>query len=883
MIVSHRIRKTDARIMKEFKGMDGVVEAITGKVVKAVAIRVNEVIAVVQAGLVVHFRYPKGELGVQVADWNCPARETRGPYKRQVKTNILTRRPPMGLNDTQGLLSRERGKAADAAPHGLKLKRSLGDAPTAAPCDKKAKLEEEDVTSEETASETDAVLGRRLRRSSSRSVALSPLNVASAQQIRQHLRDVRRELFLRPLLATVSKLMFHKGNHGFFNVRVDPVVWNIPHYFEVVKHPMDLAVVKNKCLNLEYATADECADEIRLVFSNACLFNPPGHIVHESAALLLKEFEADYAKYKAKAEAMAKRRDAHSCPFCLDNVCGICYEKCINFEPPFVMCSGACRQRIKRNAVYYKTPDGLYHWCSKCFTSLPKVLTLKPAPSSTVNQEATTGAEYTMSKLALLKAKFMDELTEPWVQCDLCNGWVHQICALFNACENADEEEEVMYVCPLCRLEDLDAEEKSNELGMSPIETSVEDFPVKVEKDFLRSHSPALKRKPCTKEFTRALGFGEEIEEKVFDYLTRVDLDAVDASTTSGFVTSQDLQSCDLSRFMQKWVQQHLESLGEHDAAESIVVKVVSSIKGSSHVSSVVRENFRSASQEYPQSIGYTSKVIFVFQMINGIEVCIFSMYVQEYDKHCQLPANRNRTYIAYLDSLVYMRPRHNPGKERLLQWYLNMTKTAKELGVVFACDDLYAREFELLEETLDVQLPPYFDGDYWPSEAERVAASPPKRGRKEVTTVSSCNAKFRKRVSESVKSARESLFVIALQPSCAACKQLIVNAAYWRTSNVVAVDTYYCANCHGTTAEAMATAAGQEAVLTEVSPPNFIETCSNITKEEAEMSCPFLDYRPNMLKNCEERHYQFDSFRRAKYSTMMLVYQISSTQRTAQ
>ncbi|OWZ21389.1 DNA binding protein [Phytophthora megakarya] len=33
----------DTRIMKEFKGMDGVVEAITGKVVKGVAIRVNEV------------------------------------------------------------------------------------------------------------------------------------------------------------------------------------------------------------------------------------------------------------------------------------------------------------------------------------------------------------------------------------------------------------------------------------------------------------------------------------------------------------------------------------------------------------------------------------------------------------------------------------------------------------------------------------------------------------------------------------------------------------------------------------------------------------------------------------------------------------------------
>ncbi|ETO78736.1 hypothetical protein F444_06407 [Phytophthora nicotianae P1976] len=854
----------------------------------------------------------------------------RGKFLASSKRQA-SEQPAPTLEPSDGGLANPASVDTMVTPHGVK--RALGMAPTCAPRDKKLKLEvkEGEHCGQETEENPGTVVIRRQRclavRRSSRSAALSPLNTASAEQIRQHLRDVRRELFLRPLLAIVSKLMFHKGNHGFFNVRVDPVVWNIPHYFEVVKHPMDLAIVKNKCLNLEYATADECADEIRLVFNNACLFNPPGHIVHESAAMLLKEFESDYTKYKAKAEAMAKRRNEHSCPFCLDNVCGICNEKCINFEPPFVMCSGACRQRIKRHAVYYKTPDGHYHWCSKCFTSLPKMLTLKVVPSSNTDHTITTPTtEYSLSKFALLKAKFMDELTEPWVQCDQCSGWVHQICAMFNACENADEEEEVMYTCPLCRLEELDAEEKNNELGMSPMETSVEDFPVKVDKDFLRSHSPALKRRTYTKDFTRALGFDEQIEEKVFDYLTQGDMDAVDASTMSSFVTSQDLQSCGLSRFMQKWVQQHLENLGEHEAAESIAVKVVSAIKSSCHVSSVVRENFRSPSQEYPQTIDYTSKVIFVFQMINGVEVCIFSMYVQEYDKHCQLPANRNRTYIAYLDSLVYMRPRHvrtslyhqilisylasckakgfeyahiwacpttrggdfiywchpsfqkNPGKERLLQWYLSMAKKAKELGVVFACDDLYTREFELLEETLDTQLPPYFDGDYWPSEAERVAASPLKRGRKEPNTAGACSAKFRKRVSESVKSACESLFVIALQPTCAACKQLIVNAAYWRAPSV---DTYYCSKCQ-VVVKTTATASGQETVLTEVSSANFAEAYSNSKTEEPEMSCPFLDYRPNMLKNCEEHHYQFDSFRRAKYSTMMLVYQISSAQRSA-
>ncbi|KAI9993430.1 hypothetical protein PInf_015526 [Phytophthora infestans] len=40
-LVSSQIQETDARIMKVFKAMDGKMEAITGKVIKAIALRVN--------------------------------------------------------------------------------------------------------------------------------------------------------------------------------------------------------------------------------------------------------------------------------------------------------------------------------------------------------------------------------------------------------------------------------------------------------------------------------------------------------------------------------------------------------------------------------------------------------------------------------------------------------------------------------------------------------------------------------------------------------------------------------------------------------------------------------------------------------------------------
>lgn len=40
---------------------------------------------------------------------------------------------------------------------------------------------------------------------------------------------------------------------------------------------------------------------------------------------------------------------------------------------------------------------------------------------------------------------------EPWVECDSCKRWVHQICALFNSRKNSHEH--ASYYCPSCILE----------------------------------------------------------------------------------------------------------------------------------------------------------------------------------------------------------------------------------------------------------------------------------------------------------------------------------------------------------------------------------------------------------------------------------------------
>jgi bromodomain-containing factor 1 len=72
---------------------------------------------------------------------------------------------------------------------------------------------------------------------------------------------------------------------------VDPVALNIPHYPQIIQHPMDFSTIDRKLTasnpakpdpnpeNPRYANVDQFIVDVRRIFSNCMTFNGPEHLV----------------------------------------------------------------------------------------------------------------------------------------------------------------------------------------------------------------------------------------------------------------------------------------------------------------------------------------------------------------------------------------------------------------------------------------------------------------------------------------------------------------------------------------------------------------------------------------------------------------------------
>ncbi|KAM7382020.1 hypothetical protein PAMA_012745 [Pampus argenteus] len=354
---------------------------------------------------------------------------------------------------------------------------------------------------------------------------------------------------------------------------------------------------------------------------------------------------------------------------------GYCCGRKLEFSPQTLCCYGKQLCTIPRDAAYFSYQNR-YHFCEKCFNEIQ-------------GETVALGDDPTQPQTSINKEQFekkKNDTLDPelLVECLDCGRRMHQICVLHN-----DTIWPSGFVCDGC-LKKTNKTRKENKY--------------------------CAKRLPQTK-------LGCYLESRVNDFLKR---------------------------------QNHPES-GE------VSIRVV-------HVSDKVVEvkpGMKSRfvdSGEMSESFPYRTKALFAFEDIDGADVCFFGMHVQEYGSDCPQP-NQRRVYISYLDSVHFFRPRslrtavyHEiligyleyvkklgyttghiwacppsegddyifhchpadqkiPKPKRLQEWYKKMLDKAVAERIVHDYKDVFKQATE--DRLTSAKELPYFEGDFWPNVLE--------------------------------------------------------------------------------------------------------------------------------------------------------------------
>jgi E1A/CREB-binding protein len=551
------------------------------------------------------------------------------------------------------------------------------------------------------------------------------INCFSVEQIETHIASLNKGLQLQPLklktkcLDVLKVLQGHQ--HGWvFNSPVDPVELGLPDYFEVIKKPMDLGTVRKKLENGCYHSLEDFERHVHVTFDNAMAYNPEGSVVYNMAKEMKVKFTADYAVLikQLNAEEDVKRRNGEACL-----LCGC--EKLL-FEPPVFYCNGTnCpSKRIRRNSYYYVGGNNQYHWCHQCFQELKDGNTMELG-------------DMTIRKEQLLKKKNDELHEESWVQCDRCERWVHQICALFNTRQNKDQRSE--YACPRCTIEDREKKGKSEGTSSTPM---AEDLQRTKLSEFLEAH------------------VREKMDEHIKSESKRKS--QVDVSVHNLWHIS--FRTFSILHYLISQGVSFEEARKSSEMGGAITIRQVTSVDKKLEVRDRMKKRY--AFKNYPDEFSYRCKCIVVFQNLDGVDVILFGLYVYEHDEKNPAP-NKRCVYVSYLDSVHYMKPRHmrtfiyheilisyldyvrkrgfstahiwacpplkgddyilyakpedqkTPKDERLRQWYIDMLIESQKRGIVGKLTNMYDLYFASKDS--DATVVPYMDGDYFPAEAENI------------------------------------------------------------------------------------------------------------------------------------------------------------------
>jgi hypothetical protein len=598
---------------------------------------------------------------------------------------------------------------------------------------------------------------------------ISFLDSMTEGQLDEHIRSLRfnfcghisiTELKTR-LMPLLTKLM--DSEYGWtFNNPVDPVQWNIPDYFDIIKCPMDLGTIKKRLESEHYNSVEAFAGDVRLVFENCIAYNSSTNKFNIAAKQLLASFNKALASLKNQLEKQLFKR----CEQRREEMCQLCGGDSFKFAPCMLFCSGPCAGRIRRHTHYYSDPRGEHHWCSSCYKQMkdgPIDMSLLPQLSSAATEVAPppgVGAAFdvVLKKSSLVKRKNSEVAEEPWVECDSCKLWYHQICALFNERNHAISGEQEPFVCPICVKKQRAAGVKpSLDNGLKAKRLPITRMAKLIETRVLESIEKAGKDEAVrmgSMGNSDSIGFSSGVKES--------------ASDTQFGITIREVLSVDkqvqvkprMGKLLAaKYGKPKKAEIGANGAQSKSLKRPRSTMSAADKKAAAAS----SAASSVSLQLTYRSRCICVFQELDGVDVLIFTLYVQEYAPDSLAP-NAGRVYVSYLDSVNYFQPKklrtlmhqqvmlgfledcknrgfHTchiwscpplkgddyiffckpenqkiPKSARLRQWYQKLLVQAKHDGLVVNISNLYAEYYMKKKAAHEL---PYFEGDYWPRLAE--------------------------------------------------------------------------------------------------------------------------------------------------------------------
>ncbi|XP_034043531.1 CREB-binding protein-like [Thalassophryne amazonica] len=368
--------------------------------------------------------------------------------------------------------------------------------------------------------------------------------------------------------------------------------------------------------------------------------------------------------------------------------------------------------------------------------------------------------------------------------------------------------------------------------------------------------------------------------------------------------SAKRLQSTRLGMYIEDRVNNYLKSQN-HPEAGQVLVRVVASSDKTLEVKSGMKARFVDTN-EMPGAFPYRTKTIFAFEEIDGEDVCLFGMHVQEYGSECPVP-NTRRVYISYLDSVHVFRPQilttavcseiligyldyvkklgyvqghiwacppcegddyifhcHPPDQkistpEMLQEWYRKTLDSAVAEKIVHEYKDIFKQATE--NHLTSASELPYFEGDFWPNMLEQSIKELEEEERQTEENAAACET-LEGTPSDSKNAKKKSKNTASENKSSIS----ETNKKPWipTTANHLSQKLYATMERHK-----------EVFFVIHLHSSPIANSLSPIVDPDPLLSCDLMDGRDAFLTLARDKHWEFSSLRRCKWSTMCMLVEL--------